>query len=283
MTDDKHPESRLRILDPSVGVADEAAAVRRDALLARIVATDPGPGNTARKPRRTSGPILRPGRLALGLAAAAVAATATITLWPDGPGGGGAAFASWTAAPTAVAGAELDEIAAACEKAFADFDHLATGEIGHPFLAERRGDYVAVLFRQANPDMSSSCVAEAPIGGAIDAVAIGMTGGSGPMPVPPAGRISDAAISQFQMSGDIASFAGGAVGEGVVGVTIHSDGHTVEATIKDGQYAAWWPGRAVADFEAPSGEEPDIVVLLRFDVTMADGTVLTDVDPALPR
>jgi hypothetical protein len=80
-----------------------------------------------------------------------------------------------------------------------------------------------------------------------------------------------------------ASFTEGAVGRGVVGVTIHAGARTITATVRNGRYAAWWPGRAFSDAAAqPSGEggpEP----LLAYDVRLADGTVKRDVVPAVPR
>lgn len=269
-------DERIRTLDPATGVSDETAAIGRDTLFARIVATDPGADG-----RGSSRPLRRPGwsrsvplRFAAG-GVVAVAATAVLVL--PGPGGGSAAFASWTPEPSAVTGVELDRFAEACEDAF------APDQVGDPFLAERRGDFVAVLFRVTDPERSSTCLVQAPVGGDIEQVSpIGASGGSGPMYLPPAGQITGGAISQFEMAGEVASFTDGAVGDDVVGVTIHSDGQTVEATVKDGQYAAWWPGRAVADVDAPNGQEPEDFVLISYDVTLADGRVLKDVDLALP-
>ena len=64
----------------------------------------------------------------------------------------------------------------------------------------------------------------------------------------------------------------------IVAVTIHAGGRTVEASIADGTYAAWWPGTAFdpTTLDAPSGPggpEPAIT----YDVTLRDGTVLQDV------
>ena len=76
------------------------------------------------------------------------------------------------------------------------------------------------------------------------------------------------------------SMTAGPVGPGVVGVTLHSHGHAVEATLSNGRYAAWWPGPLFGEFHGPSGEggpEPEIT----YDLTYSDGTVARDVTPVL--
>lgn len=61
----------------------------------------------------------------------------------------------------------------------------------------------------------------------------------------------------------------GRVGSDVRGVTIHAGGKTVEASVNDGTFAAWWP---IEDFK------PSLVDNITFDVTLSDGRVLTNVD-----
>jgi hypothetical protein len=96
-------------------------------------------------------------------------------------------------------------------------------------------------------------------------------------------------MSQFTMGGglfskgDPASFVDGKVGPDVAALTIHAFGQAVETSIKDGTYAAWWPGQAfdLSERLPPSSEggpEPQ----LTYDVTLTDGTVLTDVAPSRP-
>ena len=72
------------------------------------------------------------------------------------------------------------------------------------------------------------------------------------------------------------------MGGEVTGVTIHAGALTVKASVQNGRYAAWWPGPA---FEGgppePSGKggpEP----ILTYDLTLTDGTVIRDTQPALP-
>jgi hypothetical protein len=135
---------------------------------------------------------------------------------------------------------------------------------------------VAVLFHQDNPDLSASCVARNPAGSThVDDINTGLGGSSGPAWTPSAGRITQGAISEYGGK-QPASFTDGAVGRGVVGVTIHAGSHTVTASVKNGRYAAWWPGKALSD-----GPRPEL--LITYDVHLADGSVKTNVDPANPR
>jgi hypothetical protein len=263
-------ENTLRSLDAAAGAPDEGHRQRARARLERIVAT---PTLAVRAPMHRQ---RAPRRLALvGALAAAFAITAS-ALPLRRTGESGVAYASWTAVPSAVAAHDLDAVVRACR------DQLDDG--GIPIaLAERRGNFVAVLLHKDNPDLSASCVAwNRPGSTQVDHVQTGVGGSSGPAWTPAAGRITQGMIAQY--SGDSpASFTDGAVGRGVVGVTIHSGTQTITATVKNGRYAAWWPGRAYSDGPAePSGEggpEP----LLTYDVHLADGTVKKDVAPARPR
>ena len=269
----------LRSLDVAVGTLDQGQRQRADALLERIVAT---PADAA--PARTRSGM----RHGLVWVTAATAVAAVITIGSDALQGqrhAGVAYASWTASPSAVAPHDLDTVIGACR------DQLHTGAEEHGVdyrgipvaLAERRGDFVAVLFHQDKPDMSASCVAHNPPGSTqVDNVHTGAGGSSGPAWTPPPGRISQGAISQYD--GDQpASFTDGALGRGVVGVTIHAGTQTVVASVENGRYAAWWPGKAFPDGPSqPSGKggpEPS----LTYDVHLSDGRIKTNVDPARPR
>jgi hypothetical protein len=149
-------------------------------------------------------------------------------------------------------------------------------------LAERRGDYVALLYRTDNPDISGACLVRNPKGSTdVDNVQTGVGGSSGPALKAPARGYTQGAISQFGGTQG-ASITNGAVGDEVTGVTIHAGTFTVTASVQNGRYAAWWPGPA---FESgppkPSGEggpEP----ILTYDLTLADGTVTHNAQPTLP-
>ena len=258
----------LRSLDAAVGAPDEAHRRRAEARLERIVATPTAAAPAAVRRRRT------PRRLGLVTALAAAIAIGAFALRDTGDSG--VAYASWTAVPSPVATHDLDTVVRACR------DQLDEGDMPVT-LAERRGNFVAVLFHENNPDLSGSCVAWNPPGSnQVDHVDTAVGGAGGPAWTPPAGRITQGAISQY--GGDQpASFTDGAVGHGVVGVTIHAGAQTITATVKNGRYAAWWPGRAFSDGPTePSGQggpEP----ILTYDVRLADSTLKKNVAPALPR
>jgi hypothetical protein len=249
----------------------KATGRRADARLERIVATPAAAASahTRRRPARR--------RLAVLIAAAAAVITiAAIALPLRGTGDSGVAYASWSAVPAAVAAHDLDTVADACRERLDD----PTMPVA---LAERRGNFVAVLFHTNNPDLSAACVAwNRPGSTQVDHVELGIGGSNGPAWTPAAGRITEGMIAQF--AGDPpASFTDGAVGRGVVGVTIHAGTQSVTATVKGGRYAAWWPGKAVSDGpNQPSGEGGPSPILT-YDVRLADGTVKKDVAPARPR
>jgi len=115
----------------------------------------------------------------------------------------------------------------------------------------------------------------------IGDIAAAVGGGSGPAPIPTAGRIIPGGVSQFGYQPP-ASFTSGTVGTGVVGVTIHAGPQVITATVKNGRYVAWWPGKAFADGpQQPSGQGGPAVILT-YDVTLTDGTTKTNVSPAPP-
>lgn len=84
-------------------------------------------------------------------------------------------------------------------------------------LAERRGNYVAVLFHSDNPDTSASCVVINRAGsGQVADINTSVGSSSGPSVTPPTGQLTVDGISQF--GGDTpALFVDGAVGPGVAG------------------------------------------------------------------
>lgn len=266
-------EPVLRSLDPASAQLDGAQRRRADDVLERILAT---PVERPARPR----PRARRRLLLAPAVAAAVAVAAVLALHDRG--GSDAAYASWTPSPAAVSPTDLDAVVASCHAEAKGY--AIVGDARLPVaLAERRGDFVAVLLRRDDPDLSVSCIARNVAGSdRVDDVRTGASGSSGPAWTPPAGQITEGAISQF---GDPqpAAFADGAVGAGVVGVTIHAGAYTVEATVANGRYAAWWPGAAFEPGPPPPSGEGGPEPILRYDVELADGTVLRDVTPALPR
>jgi hypothetical protein len=269
-------DSVLRSLDASAASLSAGEQERAGETLERIVATAPSfgaPQPAAPTPARRS-----QRRLVLVPAAALMLLVGWAVV--HGSRGDDAAYASWSATPASVASDELDAAASACQ------DKLHGSSINPDraklVLAERRGDYVALLYRTDDPDMSGACLVRNPKGSTdVDHVDMGVGGSTGPALKAPARGYTQGAISQFSGT-QVASITDGAVGDAVTGVTIHAGTLTVHASVQNGRYAAWWPGPA---FESgprkPSGEGGPKVILT-YDVTLADGTVIRNAQPSRP-
>jgi hypothetical protein len=270
----------LLSLDAADAALDPSQRLRVDAMLERIIAAPVTPEYAPVGARRRQ----RFSRKVIWVPVVAVAVAVGSIVIP-GRGGSATAYASWTSTPSAVAARDLQAVTQACRDKAAELgDHgprfdAATIPVA---IAERRGDFVAVLLQLDNPDYSVSCVAtNRPGSSEVDDLSVAAGGSDGPAPIPPAGRITQGGTSQL---GDQppASFTNGSVGAGVVGVTIHAGPQVVTATVKNGRYFAWWPGKAFADGpQQPSGQGGPAVILT-YDVTLTDGTTKTNVSPARP-
>ena len=271
----------LLSLDAADAALDPSQRVRADAMLERIIAAPVTPEYApvgAQRQQRFS-------RKLIWVPVVAVAVAVGSIVIPPGRGGSATAYASWTSTPSAVAARDLEAVTQACRDQIAELEahgpriDAATIPVA---IAERRGDFVAVLLQLDNPDYSVSCVAtNRPGSSDVDDLHAAAGGSSGPAPIPPAGRITQGGVSQM---GDQppASFTNGSAGAGVVGVTIHAGPQVITATVKNGRYFAWWPGKAFADGpHQPSGQGGPAVILT-YDVTLSDGTIKTNVSPALP-
>ena len=264
-------DSRIRTLDPAPAAFDDVHRRRADALLERIVSQDPS-DSPATAPR--SRHPWRVAAVALAGATAAVIAVALVVI-PQGP----SAVASWTPEAEPLSAAELQIAEEACRSQLGYIDQIDDMPV---VLSERRGDVVALLFWRANPDTSSSCVADFPVGSsAVGEVQFGSAGGSGPASVPSAGTFMVGAIGGFVLDGGTLSVVDGPVGDGVVGITVRAGDVEAEATITNGRYSAWLPGSAFTETDQPSGQGgPELV--LEFDLTLADGTVIVNAQGARP-
>jgi hypothetical protein len=112
----------------------------------------------------------------------------------------------------------------------------------------------------------------------VDNVDMGVGGSTGPALKAPATGYTQGAI--FGSPG--ASITDGAVGAGVTGVTIHAGTLTVNASVRNGRYAAWWPGPAFASGSRDPSREAGPKLMLTYDLTLADGTVIHNAQPTLP-
>jgi hypothetical protein len=250
-------DTMLRTMD----AAEPPATGRDAALLERILATAPEPV----PPRRGR-------RIVLATAAVAAVAgvVAVLPVWPSG----GRAYASWTPVPTALTPAEIDLIGPPCRAALHDGRSLDIDR-ARLALAERRGEFAVLLYRTENPDMSGSCLVHNIAGSdEVDDLAAAVGGGSGPA-LPVSGQqFTQGAIADF---GD-ASVTDGAAGPDVTAVTLHAAGLTVQATVTDGRYVAWWPGPATT-----SDGNTDPRVIITYDLTLRSGEVIRNATPHLPR
>jgi hypothetical protein len=188
-------------------LADRAALITPEAS-ARLRAVD-------YRPRSRWLPS-RPALGALGVTAAAAAAAAAILLGSSAA----PAFAGWTASPTAPVPGQLAAAEQVC----------GTGA-GTPVLTDTRGPYTASIYADG-----STCVA----GNGITISSSRAGGGTSSIP---AGTIELNGAGESDSEGHALTMVYGPIGAGVAGVTItRSDGSSVQATVKNGWYLAWWPG-----------------------------------------
>lgn len=201
---------------------------------------------------RRATPMRRPARPAVlaGAAAAGVVAVAgaAVVWWPAPQ----AAYASWTAVPSAVTPAAAETDAQQCETVAhgiaegADGPHVEDVPIS-PVLAERRGDYTYVLL--AGDGAAGECLVTTQASGATDVVGADAVLAS--VPDEPAAReVSTAEAGTASWSegdtGDGAlTSAYGRAGTDVASVSlVTTAGERVEATVQDGWWAVWAPGEA---------------------------------------
>jgi len=167
------------------------------------------------------------------------------------------ADASWTAQPAAPS---VDDVAEAGQHC-ADF-WLNSG-LDRPLpgmevaLAEQRGDWTYTVMRTSDGQYADCMLQQ-------DRGLLRRLAGSGPLvtgagglspalgPVPTGGALES--VSYGGSGSDDGAFAAlsGRVGPDVTRVVAHAPGTgDVQATVRDGYFAAWWPG-ANADAEPPS-------------------------------
>jgi len=277
-------ERVLRSLDPADHTLSPKQQRHAEQLLERLIAT-PLPSDDIKSARLGRHPNwVR--KVAWIAAAAACVGIASVVL--PGVAGSGISYASWTTTPSPVSSADLGVVAAACRDKVRD---ARTGPNGTGMfnpdtipveLAERRGDFVAVLFLQDNPQTSLTCVATNPPGSTNVDNLNASVGGGGPAWTPPPGQISPASVSQFG-GHNPAAFTDGTVGANVVTVTIHAGSTNVTATVKNGRYVAWWPGTAFTTGPLQPNGQDGPHEILTYDLTLADGTVKSNVTPAIPQ
>jgi hypothetical protein len=190
-------------------LADRAALITREAS-ARLRAVDYRPRSRSLPSRAALG------GLGLSGAAAAAAAGAAILLGSSAA----PAFAGWTASPTAPLPGQLAAAAQRC----------AAGA-GTPVLSDTRGPYTASIYADGTTCLQGN------------GITINSSGGGAGQSDVPAGTIELRGAGESDSDGHALTMVDGPIGAGVAGVTIaRSDGSSVQATVKNGWYLAWWPG-----------------------------------------
>ncbi|TFC30734.1 hypothetical protein E3O55_07595 [Cryobacterium sp. MDB1-18-2] len=271
MNDDKIITA-LRSIDHAPQIPlDDTGRRRADARLQQILATDPKPEVlTSHVSRRSS--VTR--WVAIPAAIVLVAAAAAVI---PGLGNPESAYASWTPTPTSIDAADQAVASAAC----------LSGGITTPspgiLLAERRGEWVGLAYTSTN-GQTSTCLTHLPVDSPhADNVMTGTASDSDAIVA--RGQFSEGAMSSYFSRGRSSFFArgdapavtvaSGNVGEDVTGVTIKTaDGLSVQATVEEGRYIAWWPGRG--------GAQGDAQPVLAYDIALSDGTVHKDAEPTRP-
>ena len=205
-------------------------------------------------------------RLALsGVGALAAVGAATVAVLVAFAGAGASnAFAGWTATPTTPASGQTTSALVQCTSRLASSGGGQSGVPAggwQPVLTDTRGPFTAMILQSAGA--TATCLtgpsfttteANAAQDGASQHV---LSNGSARAGAPPAvsimglggsssGPIDQASQSQLTTSGGQPyTFVQGQVGVDVTGVTLSlSDGSNVQATVADGSFVAWWPGRA---------------------------------------
>lgn len=138
--------------------------------------------------------------------------------------GAAPAFAGWHAKPTATAAAsQLSQAQQDCGQG-----------LGSPVLTDSRGPYTAAIYSQSTT--SSVCLAG-------DGISMASRSTSSSVPTIASDGVQFGGGGMRDTAGDALTLSDGRVGSGVTGVTIDlSDGTSVQATVSNGWYLAWWPG-----------------------------------------
>lgn len=276
MTTDADLDSTLLSLDAAPTHLTDDQHDRKAALLAAILGdAAPVAGLVEARPRPS-------GRWVRALIPAAAAAAVVGMLILPGSTGAPPAYASWTPEARPVVGDALTRSSDACRAAMGgmagpsgdeapELRSDVRAETARTVVAEQRGDFLFVAM-VTDSSATGECFLLAENPGRV----VAMTGGAPTAATPPPVVLASDQIEAA--GGGLASgpegsyaFAGGRVGDEVRAVTIRVDGVTIQATVSDGSFAAWWPTRLVS--------EPTPSPILAYDVTLADGRILKDADP----
>jgi hypothetical protein len=177
----------------------------------------------------------RTGRLrppvAIGAVASAAAAAGGLAVILSLGAGASNAFAGWSAKPTLPAPGQLAGARTSCEQSQSPIAGLPLQ------LSDTRGPFTFSIY--ADSTTSATCIK----GPSFTVVSGSMS--SYPVTVP-AGHILMDSSHATDRAGAAYSVAEGRTGSDVTGVTLTlDDGTTVQATVGNGWFVAWWPGSQV--------------------------------------
>jgi hypothetical protein len=222
-------------------MTDQLETELREALQARAAQVPAHAGERLKRhdyhPRtRRLRPPVAIGAVATGAAAGAAAVVISL--------GAGAsnAFAGWSPTPTPPAPGQLAGAQASCEQSQSPIAGLPLQ------LSDTRGPFTFSIY--ADSTSSATCIK----GPSFTAVSGSMS--SYPINVP-AGHILLDSSHATDRDGGAYSLAEGRTGADVTGVTLAlDDGSTVQATVGNRWFVAWWPGSQIvksAELATPSG------------------------------
>jgi hypothetical protein len=166
--------------------------------------------------------------VAIGATAIAAAASGAAVLVISLGAGASNAFAGWTPKPTLPAPGQISAASSACQASQSPVAGLPLK------LTDTRGPFTFSVY--ADSQTSASCI-KGP-----NFMGVSTSASTAPVSVP-AGQIMLWGAHDADRAGDAYSFADGRTGAGVSAVTlVFDDGATVQATVGNGWFLAWWPG-----------------------------------------
>ena len=228
-----------------------------DALLESVLAENPE-ASIPDVSSVLSGPPRQLTRTALIGLGALVAAAATLAAVLAGSGSP-SAFAAWTATTTTPPASQLAASASGCQHQYG----LTLGLLGHPaaatlpgslpplVLTDSRGPFEMLVF--SGPTGEGVCLWDS-------SKVLALTGSNGEtLPAASDDAIGVPGVGFDRVGGSsVLTYADGHAGAHVTGVTLDlANGVSVEATVQNGVYAAWWPSQSdVTAAEVTSSDGP---------------------------
>jgi hypothetical protein len=137
-------------------------------------------------------------------------------------------------------------------------------------VSERRGEVIAVSYFQEDPGIVANCLVALPVGSTHVSDIIASMGTAHTETPQPTSFLKDDEV-QDEIGGAPFTFVTGSVGSDVTSMTVHGADRDATATITEGRYVAWLPGAHVSE-----------TMNLAYDLTLADGTVISDAQSTFP-